>query len=107
MASFCYGIHLAVIEAVGDSLLKFAAMAHSQWKVPALVAGMLIYNILAYYLYTTLQEERLSIINSTWDASSNVLNIFVGVGVFGETFNLREALGLLLLIPGIYLANSG
>jgi multidrug transporter EmrE-like cation transporter len=107
MSSFCYGIQLAVIETVGDALLKFAAITASAWKWPALVAGMLVYNALAFYLFVSLQQERLSILNSSWDATSHVLNILVGVGVFRERFSLRETVGLLLLAPGIALTNSG
>jgi hypothetical protein len=61
-----------------------------------------LYGVILYIFQRALRKESLGRVNSFWDASSNILDVFVGM-LLGETFTGTQAIGFFLISCGILL----
>lgn len=86
------GFKLALIEIVGD---------YAAWKGMSVVAFG-AYNVLCYTLIQSLQSGSLVLVNSNWDAISNILTTILGI-LAGETFSPQQYLGLFMISFGLFL----
>lgn len=86
------GFRLALIEIVGD----WAA-----WKGLDVVAYA-SYNFLCYSLIQAVSGGSLVLVNSNWDAISNILTTVLGI-LGGETFSPQQYAGLFMISFGLFL----
>jgi hypothetical protein len=85
-------IKLSLIEIVGD---------YAAWKgMDVLAFGS--YNLLCYTLIQCLQGGSLVLVNSNWDAISNILTTVLGI-LGGESFTSQQYLGLFMISFGLFL----
>lgn len=92
-----WSILLTGVEAIGDYGAKV--------QNPLLTFGG--YNLLAGALFAALKSNPLSLTNTWWDGISNVMTLFIGVIVFGETLTSRQAIGAALVTLGLFLVGTG
>lgn len=85
-------VKLSLIEIVGD---------YAAWKGYSIIAfGS--YNFLCYSLIQYLKGGSLVLVNSNWDAISNILTTILGI-MGGETFSSQQYLGLFMISAGLFL----
>lgn len=92
-----WSILLTGVEAVGD----YGAKIQNPWMT---FGG---YNLLAVTLFQALKNNPLALTNSWWDGISNIMTLFLGLVVFGETITPREGFGAALITVGLFLIGSG
>lgn len=86
------GLRLALVEIVGD----WAA-----WKGLDVVAYA-SYNYLCFSLIQAVSGGSLVLVNSNWDAISNIFTTVLGI-LAGETFTPQQYAGLFLISLGLFL----
>ena len=94
------GVLLTLTESVGDYALKVFATNGSK---PMLGLGMTVYAGLAGMLAWLFKFNGLAITNAFWDATSNVLTMFMGAVLFKETYTARQWAGMVAVTLGIAL----
>jgi uncharacterized membrane protein len=94
------GVLLSLTESVGDYALKVFSNTGSK---PMLGLGMAVYAGLASLLGWLFKFNGLAITNAFWDATSNVLTMFMGTVIFNETYSLRQWIGMVTVTLGIAL----
>lgn len=97
--AFVTGTSMALIEAVADYNLKRYAQTDSSLYM---LGASGLYGVILYIFQRSLRKESLGRVNSFWDASSNILDVFVGM-LLGETFTGTQAIGFFLITCGILL----
>lgn len=94
------GATLTAVELVGDVSLK----QYAQTDNPLFLGvGVSSYLGLTYVLQDALRTEKLAVVNSYWDAYSNLLTTGVAVGVLGEKVSGQQLVGMLLIGTGLLL----
>ena len=94
------GATLTAVELVGDvSLRQYAKTDNPLF----LGVGVASYLGLTYVLQNALRTEKLVLVNSYWDAYSNLLTTGVAVGVLGEELDVKKLVGVLLVGAGLML----
>jgi uncharacterized membrane protein len=94
------GVLLSLSEAVGDYALKVFSNTGSKVM---LGLGMSVYTALAGLLAWLFKFNGLAITNAFWDATSNVLTMFMGAVMFKETYTIRQWIGMVAVTLGIAL----
>lgn len=94
------GVLLTLSESVGDYALKIFATNGSK---AMLGLGMGVYAWLAVLLGWLFKFNGLAITNAFWDATSNVLTMFMGTVLFKETYTIRQWVGMVAVTLGIAL----
>lgn len=94
------GVLLTLAESVGDYALKVFA---TNGSAPMLGLGMGVYAGLAGMLAWIFKFNGLAITNAFWDATSNVLTMFMGAVLFNETYTARQWAGMVVVTLGITL----
>ena len=94
------GVLLTLSESVGDYALKIFTTNGSKVM---LGIGMAVYAGLAGLLAWLFKFNGLAITNAFWDATSNVLTMFMGAVLFGETYTVRQWIGMVAVTLGITL----
>ena len=91
-----------VAELVGTTALKLSDGFSN--IVPSF--GVVIGYGLAFYLVSlTLEELPIGVVYGTWAALGIVGVAAIGVVVFGESIDLAGAIGIALIITGVYCVN--
>ena len=97
------GTLLTLIESVGDYALKRFATGAS----PLFFAlGFGVYGSLAGILVWLFRTFGLAILNTYWDATSNVLSMFVGYFLLKEVYSLKQWIGMAVVTIGMFLING-
>ncbi|WP_121820665.1 SMR family transporter [Halostella salina] len=91
-----------VSELVGTTALKLSDGFSN--PIPSL--GVVIgYGVAFYLVSLTLEELPIGVVYGTWAALGIVGVAAIGVVVFDEPLDLAGALGILLIIAGVYCVN--
>jgi small multidrug resistance pump len=91
-----------VSELIGTTALKLSDGFSN--PVPSL--GVVIgYGVAFYLVSVTLEDLPLGVVYGTWAALGIVGVAAIGVVVFDETLDLAGAVGILLIIAGVYCVN--
>ena len=93
------GMSLTLVELVGDLSLKQYA---SNDDPLYLATGIASYLGLVYVLQNALRTEKLAIVNSYWDAYSNLMTTGAGL-MIGEIYTTKQTIGMLLIGVGLFL----
>lgn len=94
------GVLLTLTESVGDFSLKTFSNTGSKFM---LGLGMSIYLVLAGLLAWLFQFNGIAITNSFWDATSNIMTMFIGKFMFNESYTTRQWIGMGIVSLGIAL----
>ncbi|GKU79454.1 multidrug efflux SMR transporter [Paenibacillus sp. L3-i20] len=87
-----------VSEVFGSSMLKMSK-GFSKWMPSiAVVIGM---GSAFYFLSQSLKELPLGVAYAIWSGVGTALTAMIGVFVWKENFNVKKALGLVLIIAGV------
>jgi multidrug transporter EmrE-like cation transporter len=90
---------MTAIQGVGDSSLKQNAKTGD----PAFFAlGQASYITQAYTLSFALKDNKLGLLNSYWNAMTNVTNMVIGMAG-GENYTTSQFIGIGLITAGILL----
>lgn len=91
-----------VSELIGTTALKLSDGFSN--PVPSL--GVVIgYGVAFYLVSLTLEDLPIGVVYGTWAALGIVGVAAIGVVVFDETIDLAGAIGILLIIAGVYCVN--
>ena len=93
------GLHLTLVELVGDSSLKQYAMTGNP---VFLGVGCASYAGLVYILQDALKTESLAITNGYWDGFSNILTTGASLAM-GEKLQSMQLTGLFLISAGLFM----
>jgi multidrug transporter EmrE-like cation transporter len=97
------GLLLTMVEAVGDfSIKKYVQGSGSGF----LGVGIGVYLSLVGLLVWLFKTLGLAITNSYWDATSNIVSIFVGACLLGESYTLKQWLGMAIVGFGMFLIGN-
>ena len=97
------GTILTLVEGIGDYALKKYAIG-APWGYMAI--GITIYNALAFLLIWLFKHVGFALLNATWDATSNLFTMIVGVLVFKESYTIREWIGMAFVTLGLVFING-
>jgi small multidrug resistance pump len=91
-----------VSELVGTTALKLS----DGFSNPVSSLGVVIgYGVAFYLVSLTLEDLPIGVVYGTWAALGIVGVAAIGVVVFDETLDLAGAVGILLIIAGVYCVN--
>lgn len=98
-------LSIAIIaEVFGSSMLKLTDGFKRFLPTLGVVFG---YGIAFYALSLSLNELPLGVVYAIWAGVGTALTALVGVIFYKESLNLKKSLGILIVIGGIVLLNSG
>lgn len=91
-------------EVVGDSMMKLSAGFKRKWPLVGVAIGYL----LAFYLMSLILESMpLGSVYTIWTGLGVALTAVVGALFWHERFNAMKAIGLILVIAGVVVLESG
>ena len=93
-----------VSEVFGSSMLKLTEGFKRLLPSLGVVAG---YAIAFYGLALALEDLPLGVAYAIWAGVGTALTALVGILFYKEAFNLKKSIGILLIIGGVVLLNSG
>ncbi len=97
------GLLLTLVEAIGDFSLKHYAIGGA-WGF--LTLGMAVYVGLAGILVWLFRHMGLAIVNSYWDATSNIMTMVLGGIVFKESYTFQQWIGMAVVSLGLILIGT-
>ncbi len=100
---FVAGLILTLVEAVGDFSIKKYVQGSGYGF---LGVGIGVYLSLVGLLVWLFKTLGLAITNSYWDATSNIISMFVGACMLGETYTLKQWLGMAIVGLGMFLIGN-
>jgi undecaprenyl phosphate-alpha-L-ara4N flippase subunit ArnF len=98
---FCLLGTLVVI--LGDWCIKVAADRGGTLASPHFIAGCVLYALSALFWYLAMQRITLGQIGVAFSVFTLLALVSMGVALFGESFGLRDALGVGLAIAALLL----
>lgn len=93
-----------VSEVFATTMLKFSEAFTIIGPSIAVAVG---YGISFYSLSLCLKTLPLSLAYAIWSGIGTALTVIVGIVVWGDIFNLYSAIGITLIIGGVFLLNQG
>lgn len=93
-----------IAEVFGSSMLKLAEGFTRLLPSIGVVAG---YAVAFYGLSLALKELPLGVAYAIWAGVGTALTALVGIIFYKETLHIKKAIGILLIIGGVVLLNSG
>jgi multidrug resistance protein EbrA len=93
-----------IAEVFGSSMLKLTAGFKRLFPSIGVIAG---YAVAFYALSLSLKELPLGVAYAIWAGVGTALTALVGIVFYKETLNLKKSIGILLIIGGVVLLNSG
>ncbi|MFS0576386.1 multidrug efflux SMR transporter [Sporosarcina sp. 179-K 3D1 HS] len=93
-----------VAEVCGSSMLKLTEGFKKIWPTMGVIAG---YSIAFYTLSLSLQTLPLGLAYAIWSGVGTALTALAGIIFYKEEINLKKSMGILLIIGGVALLNSG
>lgn len=93
-----------IAEVFGSSMLKLTEGFKKLFPSIGVIIG---YAIAFYSLSLALQTLPLGLAYAIWAGVGTALTALVGITFYKEGINLRKTLGILLIIGGVALLNSG
>ena len=93
-----------VSEVFGSSLLKATNGFKKIWPTLGVVGG---YGMAFYTLSLSLRSFSLGMAYAIWAGLGTALTAIVGILIYKEVFNRKRLLGLVLIIFGVILLNTG
>ena len=100
VSPFVGGTILTLVESVGDFALKKYAMGGA---AGFLGLGVAVYGALAWILTWLFRHLGLAITNSYWDGLSNIMTMALGGIMFGETYSVKQWVGMGVITVGLFL----
>ena len=98
-------LSIAIIaEVFGSSMLKLTDGFKRIFPTLGVVIG---YAIAFYLLSLSLNELPLGVVYAIWAGVGTALTALVGVIFYKESLDLKKSFGILMVIGGIVLLNSG
>lgn len=95
------GLLLAIILAETAAQYYLQKMSNQNEK-KFLMEGLALYIIVGYMYYLILTNgSKLAIANALWNAGSSVLIAIVGYIFFSQKLNMKDIVGLALIILGV------
>lgn len=98
-------LSIAIIaEVFGSSMLKLSA----GFKKILPTIGVIVGYLIAFYMLSlALRTLPLGLAYAIWSGVGTALTALVGILFYKEGINLKKTLGILLIIGGVALLNSG
>ncbi|WP_336823415.1 multidrug efflux SMR transporter [Sporosarcina sp. USHLN248] len=93
-----------VAEVIGSSMLKKTEGFKKTLPSLAVIVG---YAIAFYTLSLSLKTLPLGLAYAIWAGVGTALTALVGIVYYKENINIKKATGILLIIGGVVLLNSG
>lgn len=94
------GTLLSLVEVIGNYGLKRYAQG-ANW--PFLALGISVYMTLVGILVWLFKTLGLAITNSYWDATSNIISMFVAAFFLKESYTIKQWLGMGIVGVGLFL----
>lgn len=91
-------------EVFGSSMLKLTDGFKRLLPSIGVVVG---YAVAFYGLSLALQDLPLGVAYAIWAGVGTALTALVGIVFYKEAFNMKKSIGILLIIGGVALLNSG
>lgn len=91
-------------EVFGSSMLK---LTEGFKKIGPTIGVLVGYTIAFYTLSLSLQTLPLSLAYAIWAGVGTALTALVGIFFYKEGINIKKSAGILLIIGGVALLNSG
>ena len=100
METLAYGLGMGTIDATVFPIVKYVSMGLNPiW----MIIPMVVYAFIPLILLKSLQKETLTVMNLTWDLSSDILVTMLGLFYFNEKLSSTKLLGVLLSFISIAL----
>lgn len=93
-----------IAEVLGSSMLKLTEGFKRLLPSLGVVAG---YAVAFYGLSLALKELPLGVAYAIWAGVGTALTALVGILFYKEALNIKKSIGILLIIGGVVLLNSG
>ncbi|WP_413367651.1 DMT family transporter [Lysinibacillus sp. 3P01SB] len=93
-----------IAEVFGSSMLKLTEGFKRLLPSLGVVAG---YAVAFYGLSLALKELPLGVAYAIWAGVGTALTALVGILFYKEALNIKKSIGILLIIGGVVLLNSG
>lgn len=104
MQNYVLLVIATVSEVFGDSMMKLSAGFKRKWPLLGVAVGYL----LAFYLISLILESLpLGLVYTVWTGLGVALTAVVGVVFWHERFNTMKVLGLVLVVAGVIVLESG
>jgi len=104
MQNYILLIIATVSEVFGDSMMKLSAGFKRKWPL----AGVAVGYLLAFYLISLILESLpLGLVYTVWTGLGVALTAVVGVAFWHERFNAMKVTGLILVVVGVVVLESG
>ena len=91
-----------VFELLGTSFMK---MSDGDSRLFPTVGVFICYGIAFYVLATIMDTLPLNVTYATWSGVGLVVTAIIGVTVFGETMNVYNIIGIILILAGVLVLN--
>lgn len=91
-------------EVVGVTLMKLVSASGS---IAALMFMYAMVGLSFFFLALAIKHLPIALAYATWETLGLICITFIGVRYFGEGLGLLKLLGMLLLIVGVVLVNTG
>ena len=92
-----WGVLLATVEGFGDASFKKYGQTNNSLFF---ALGEVVYLVLGYIFQLAVKHNKLGIVNTYWDATSNIFGILIGM-VMGETYTFHQIIGVIFISVGI------
>lgn len=104
MNGYFWLVTAIVAEVFGSSMLK---LTEGYKKIIPTIGVIIGYMIAFYALSLSLQTLPLGLVYAIWAGVGTALTVFVGIIFYKEGIDLKKAAGLVCIIIGVILLNSG
>ncbi|MFC6875478.1 DMT family transporter [Halobellus marinus] len=91
-----------VSELIGTTALKLSDGLSNPLPSIGVVIG---YGLAFYLVSVTMEDLPIGVVYGTWAALGIVGVVAIGVIIFNETIDLAGAIGILLILTGVYCVN--
>jgi small multidrug resistance pump len=93
-------ILILFIECIDQGCLK---TFFNNSKLYLFIVGALCYVIVYYLLVQSYQFKSMGLVNCVWSGISILFILMVGYFIFSESINIRDIIGVILIIVGTWL----
>lgn len=91
-----------VFELLGTSFMK---MSDGYSRLYPILGVFICYGIAFYVLATIMDTLPLNVTYATWSGVGLVATAIIAVTVFGETMNVYNIIGIILILAGVLVLN--
>lgn len=92
-------VGISTIEFFGDAQFKNYALTNNSG---ALFSGLYFYSFMIWIIILTLKSTKLVKMNAMWDGVSTIIATLLGIFILKESIDHKEALGIVLIILGLF-----